>query len=239
MHKGYFDGACSPNPGELGLGACINDNNGKEVASFHCYRKFGTHNESEYLSLILLLSRAVKLGIKELECYGDSNLIINHVTGKFKPGQKFLPYLGKIKELTQHFSFVSFTWIPREQNKRADELSKLGLDSKSEAITANGFHTSAQRPNQVSKAKVKQVEQPSKTVVNKRNTGFRVNHLGDGRLLIEHGHNSSVVDLLKHTCSCESYRNNKDCSHINAVTKILPIFRIKKTAEQVIFEKSV
>ena len=55
MHTGYFDGATNPNPGELGLGACIVDHKGDEVIATSSYRPYGTNNEAEYLSLILLL----------------------------------------------------------------------------------------------------------------------------------------------------------------------------------------
>ena len=89
MHTGYFDGATNPNPGELGLGACIVDHKGDEVIATSSYRPYGTNNEAEYLSLILLLKMAKKAGIKELECYGDSKLIINQVN-KFVAQRNFI-----------------------------------------------------------------------------------------------------------------------------------------------------
>jgi ribonuclease HI len=128
MHIGYFDGATGGgNPGKLGLGACIYNSDGEEIDKAASFRPYGTNNDSEYMSLVLLLTRAVKLGITEIKVFGDSKLIINQVTGKFTASEKFLPFLNAIRELRQNFDSIEFEWIRREKNNRADELSKKGL----------------------------------------------------------------------------------------------------------------
>ena len=40
-----------------------------------------TNNEAEYTGLIIGLQKAIEQGIQELEVYGDSNLVVNQVSG--------------------------------------------------------------------------------------------------------------------------------------------------------------
>lgn len=43
-----------------------------------------TNNEAEYEALIAALSLALSLYVKKIRIYGDSQLIINQVTGEYK-----------------------------------------------------------------------------------------------------------------------------------------------------------
>ena len=287
MHKGYFDGATvNSNPGKLGLGACIFDEEGNEIDAACCFREHGTNNESEYLSLILLMTRAKTLGIKDIDFFGDSKLIVNQVTGAFKASEKFKPYLDEIEKLKLHFERISFTWIKRELNKRADELSKLGTKKEDEywarkkarkgssseaskvkeeqlALIGNANTKMVENDNEVAqvtqeaqpiendnsevpetKSELVKESQPKKQVQQVEEASpalpeFKVNSIGQGRLLIQRGHKSAVIDLVRRTCSCDSFRRDKRCSHIEAVEKILPIMGGKKTAKQASFSKSL
>lgn len=79
----YFDGCSKGNPGLAGAGGIIYKNN-KEILT---YSKFlgdnKTNNESEYSSLLIGIEEAIKLNIKSLYVYGDSQLVINQILGKY------------------------------------------------------------------------------------------------------------------------------------------------------------
>jgi ribonuclease HI len=246
MYKGYFDGACNPNPGAIGLGACIFDDSGAEIDSACTFREYGTNNESEYMSLILLMNRAIKKDIVDMDCYGDSKLIINQVTGKFKSSDKFKLYLTEINKLKNSFNNITFTWIKREENTRADELSKLGLNRKEEYLKFKASKAESyvqKKPLGFTKDSTKEAPAPIKKEgiaqpldkpeqQSPVNVNFKVENIGQGRLLIKQGTLSAVVDLISQRCSCNKYRKDKVCNHVTAVKKLMSFVAKKTTVKQ-------
>lgn len=64
-----------------------------------------------------------------LGVYGDSQLVVRQVTGMYRVKKEHLiPYVKKahefIKAIQAKGVTIAVDWVPREQNKRADELSK-------------------------------------------------------------------------------------------------------------------
>tara|TARA_Y100000296_G_scaffold19024_2_gene22732 strand:- start:15465 stop:16187 length:723 start_codon:yes stop_codon:yes gene_type:complete len=228
MHTGYFDGATNPNPGELGLGACIVDHKGDEVIATSSYRPYGTNNEAEYLSLILLLKMAKKAGIKELECYGDSKLIINQVNGAFNVSEKFRPYHSEVLSLSSCFDSISFNWVKRDLNTRADALSKAGLSLKRCKNTSGPGNT------QRSKSETCIANNPGMPIddASTSNTGFlgiqprntgKVKVIPNGRsglVIVENG-NSYSLNLSTMQCTCCAFTTEKTCLHTVEAKKIL------------------
>ena len=70
------------------------------------------------------------LEIKDISIYGDSKVIIDDMSGK---SELFLHeaqgWIDKVKYLISKFASVSWNHIFRENNSRADKLSKKGLIS--------------------------------------------------------------------------------------------------------------
>ena len=65
-----------------------------------------------------------------LEIFLDSKLVVEQVNGNFKVKSNNLkPLRDKILEDIEMLEFVSINHIYRENNKRADELANLALDS--------------------------------------------------------------------------------------------------------------
>jgi len=64
----------------------------------------------------------------EIEIKSDSKLLIKQMQGKWgiKAGLYFDDAV-KAKLMINDFLNIKFTWIPREQNLRADGLSRLAL----------------------------------------------------------------------------------------------------------------
>ncbi len=128
----YFDGACRGNPSDiLGLGAILKDSNNNIIESkFDTNNNGGSNNEAEYLSLILGLQLAIKNEIKVLNVKGDSQLIINQVTGKYQvKAENLIPLYNKVMDLCKSFYTLEFKHIKRELNKEADKLANIALDT--------------------------------------------------------------------------------------------------------------
>jgi ribonuclease HI len=122
----YFDGCSKGNPGQSGAGAKIGD------ISLCEYIGIATNNVAEYKGLILGLKYCVEhiKDIKLLKIKGDSMLIINHMTGKYKvKSPHLLPLYNEAKELIKMIDnhCIEFMYIPREKNKDADYLANLAL----------------------------------------------------------------------------------------------------------------
>lgn len=130
MHKLYFDGASRCNPGLAGYGGVIY-NDTEEVLTY--YDKFNnpkTNNYAEYYAVYVGLSKAIELGIKELEVYGDSNLVVQQLNKKWKvKSDNLREIFNKCCNLIEKFDSITFQHVLRKYNKRADELANKGIDS--------------------------------------------------------------------------------------------------------------
>ncbi|GKC26693.1 reverse transcriptase domain-containing protein [Tanacetum coccineum] len=120
----FTDGASSFDDSRAGL--MLVNPKGKEY-TYACRFKFKTtNNEAEYEALLAGLHIATKMKIQELAIFVDSQLVANQVKGLFKARQPVIKqYLGKTKEILQGFSSYSLEHIKRDQNKKANALSKL------------------------------------------------------------------------------------------------------------------
>lgn len=129
----YFDGSCEPNPGIMGIGVHIVDSKGKKITNISQERGAGTNNAAEYLALIEGLSWLVgkNYQFKKILVCGDSKLILNQITGKWKTKRSHLQrYLSVAQGLVRGFKDIEFQWIPRKQNNVADSLSTSSLRPK-------------------------------------------------------------------------------------------------------------
>jgi ribonuclease HI len=79
----YFDGCSKGNPGPSGSGAIIKHQN-QELWSGCEYVGNTTNNVAEYKGLILGLKYLTLYTYKHLKIKGDSMLVINQMTGKYK-----------------------------------------------------------------------------------------------------------------------------------------------------------
>ncbi len=126
--EGFFDGASRGNPGKAGAGALMINDEGKVVWETSRFLGEKTNNEAEYMALILLLKAAKEHGVRSLRVLGDSKLVVSQVSRQWKINLPHLRLLAQQAwELTDGMD-ISYHWIPREQNKRADILSNEGID---------------------------------------------------------------------------------------------------------------
>lgn len=126
--KIFTDGGARNNPGPAGIGIVFKDGNGNTIERHKKYIGEKTNNQAEYEALIAALEKASGKAEK-LECYLDSQLVVNQATGAYKvKNAEIRELLFKVKNLEQDFSEVHYFHIPREQNKEADKLVNEALD---------------------------------------------------------------------------------------------------------------
>ena len=124
-----FDGCSKGNPGKSGAGAVIYNFENEIWGKSIFVGNKNTNNEAEYNGLIIGLTEAKNMGIKNLHVEGDSLLVIKQMQGEYKvKSNKLLDLHKQAKELANSFETITFNHIYRNNNKRADELSNLGIE---------------------------------------------------------------------------------------------------------------
>jgi ribonuclease HI len=125
----YADGACRGNPGPMTIGASIQDDQGKELATVSALIGQGTNNIAEYRAAIEGLKKAGELGATEIELRMDSQLIVEQINGRYKVKNAVLKVShADVLELLQALDWHAVAHIPRQENGRADELANLAYD---------------------------------------------------------------------------------------------------------------
>lgn len=123
----YSDGASKGNPGRASIGAVL-ILDGKEVAQVSKSIGIATNNIAEYTALLEALKLAGQMGFTRIHVKADSELMIRQLNGIYKVKNPDIKVLfDQIVLLKMNFSTISFTHVPREQNKRADFLANLAL----------------------------------------------------------------------------------------------------------------
>lgn len=132
MLKLFFDGAVQPfNPGGHGGYGLYVEQDGQPVYSGAAYMgRWPTlsNNCAEYAGCIAALRFLIKNQIHEATVYGDANIVINQMAGRWgvKEGA-YAPYAQEALTLRLKLPQVTYIWIPREQNTIADGLSKQSV----------------------------------------------------------------------------------------------------------------
>ncbi|MBI4032340.1 ribonuclease HI family protein [Candidatus Berkelbacteria bacterium] len=132
----YTDGGARGNPGPAGAGVVVQDGAGNTLAELAKPLGQMTNNQAEYWGLIFALEQVRELATVQglsapsVTCYLDSELIVQQMNGLYKIKNEGLkPLYGRVRELVMTLGgTVTFSHIPRRQNKRADELSNDAMD---------------------------------------------------------------------------------------------------------------
>lgn len=132
----YVDGACEPiNPGGTGgWGFTIRDHTGvllKEGYGRITASPEMTNNFTEYVAAGMAVMAYQELGrAGPLLIRGDSRLVILQMQGQWQVREgSYVKVHFRVKGLVSRCAFkVQWEWVPREQNQRADVLSRLALE---------------------------------------------------------------------------------------------------------------
>lgn len=127
----YTDGASRGNPGDAGAGIVVLDDRGREMIAQGKYLGTCTNNVAEYQALLLGLTEASRIGDGTIDIFLDSQLIVRQIQGVYRVKSSDLqPLFAQVKELLSSFADFTVSHIPREQNKRADQLANQGIDNR-------------------------------------------------------------------------------------------------------------
>lgn len=129
----FTDGASRGNPGLASYGFVVYLGK-KLLYEEGKYIGVTTNNVAEYTSVLEALEyikRKYKDRPLEIEFFADSKLVVEQLSGRYKIKSMHLKVLiDQILKLGQELGKISFTHVPREQNKEADRLANLALDSR-------------------------------------------------------------------------------------------------------------
>ncbi|KAL6350614.1 hypothetical protein AAG906_022324 [Vitis piasezkii] len=76
------------------------------------------NNIVEYEACILGLETALELGIRQMEVFGDSNLVLRQIQGEWKTKDvKLRPYHAYLELLVGRFDDLRYTHLPRAHNQ--------------------------------------------------------------------------------------------------------------------------
>ena len=124
----FVDGAADLHTETAGIGGVFY-RNGEELYSFSEFIGSKTNNEAEYEALIRGIKEAHNLNLLSINIFADSQLVVRQITGEYKVKnermkllhQQALKLLGKL----EHWNIEH---VLRDKNKRADALSKSGME---------------------------------------------------------------------------------------------------------------
>ncbi|HXS14561.1 MAG TPA: ribonuclease HI family protein [Candidatus Saccharimonadales bacterium] len=133
----FTDGGSRGNPGPAAYGVYIAEGE-TQLASFGKYIGTNTNNVAEYMAVVeaynWLLSHRESLGNSSgISFFMDSQLICNQLNGLYKvkhPNMQSLYFSVRKKEQELGLK-VTYTHVPREQNKKADAMVNRALDNLS------------------------------------------------------------------------------------------------------------
>jgi ribonuclease HI len=137
--RAWFDGSAHPNPGHCGIGALLLGPEGERIAISQAVG-YGNSSEAEYFALIAVLEAARDAGARGLTLYGDSQVVINDVSGDDASAAPSLSALrATARALIDLLGGPALRWIPRHKNAEADALSQ-------QAVAATASQASSQHP---------------------------------------------------------------------------------------------
>jgi probable phosphoglycerate mutase len=125
------DGASRGNPGHASYGAVIlNANTGDVVAERAAVLGHATNNVAEYSGLIAGLEVIASLDPQAIvEVRMDSKLVVEQMSGRWQIKSPDMRTLAMRAREILPFQNVTYTWIPRNDNKAADALANEALDT--------------------------------------------------------------------------------------------------------------
>ena len=147
----HIDGAARGNPGPASYGVEIRGPAGEAVAELKKYFGRATNNVAEYYALIATLDYAGAHGISALRVRSDSELLVKQMKGSYKVKSADLrPLFERARKMAQGLAHFTIEHVPREQNRRADQLANEALDE-----TAGGSAIAQQRVGQNARMEVR------------------------------------------------------------------------------------
>lgn len=132
--KVFTDGGARGNPGPAAIGVSILDENNNIISETEKYIGHTTNNFAEYSALIEALNILQDFNVYRVVFYTDSSLVYNQVKGIWKIKSPELKLLNEeAKKMLGKLPDYNFVLVPREKNKRADQLVNKALDRQKQS----------------------------------------------------------------------------------------------------------
>lgn len=123
----FVDGASQQQNKKAGIGGVIYLDD-SEIENFSEFIGEGTNNEAEYKAMIKGLELLNKFQPEKIYVFADSELVVRQINGQYKVKNSRMQKLyGEVMRLLQQFDHWNVEHVPREQNTRADQLSKQAV----------------------------------------------------------------------------------------------------------------
>lgn len=131
----FTDGGSRGNPGPSALGAYIENDKGIVLNEISQYLGVTTNNIAEYSAIVAALNWIVENksqmpNLSKISFYMDSQLASSQLNGLYRiknPNLRVLLFEARQKEAEIGLP-ITYSHVPREQNKKADALVNLALD---------------------------------------------------------------------------------------------------------------
>lgn len=126
------DGGSRGNPGQAGSGTLVIDPvTGEVLAEIGLYVGIASNNVAEYKAMIAGVTKALKLDPDAvIHVRMDSKLVVEQMSGRWKIKHPDMADLAAEARGILSGTPVSFEWIPRAENSRADRLANEAMDKR-------------------------------------------------------------------------------------------------------------
>jgi probable phosphoglycerate mutase len=130
------DGGSRGNPGPSGSGAIVIDgHSGQILVEIAAFGGVATNNVAEYRALVAALQECSKIDSSaELLVRMDSKLVIEQMAGNWKIKHPDMQLLAIEAQKLVVGKPVTWQWIPRDENSRADALANIAMDSEQSIV---------------------------------------------------------------------------------------------------------
>ncbi|KAL0458670.1 UNVERIFIED_CONTAM: Ribonuclease HI [Sesamum latifolium] len=109
-----------------GAGIVITSLEGEDLEFAIKFDFKASNNEAEYEVLVAGMKMAHEVGARHLLAYSDSQLVVKQIEGVYEAMEKsMVQHLQQIAELRTSFESFQIIQIPREENAKADCVSRL------------------------------------------------------------------------------------------------------------------
>ena len=106
-----------------------------------------SNNVAKYNALLIGLQLAHEMGVRYLEAYGDSKLIVNQVKGEYEVRHEDLvPYYHAVIKMANSFGGIYLDHVSWFQNIKADILAALAATLALPIDTTYHFTVATRRP---------------------------------------------------------------------------------------------
>lgn len=130
------DGGSRGNPGPAGSGAVLIDSEtGSVLAEIAMFIGVATNNVAEYRAVLAAVDVANEIVPEaELLVRMDSKLVVEQMSGRWKVKNEGMQDLFQSMQKSIGSRKITFEWIPREQNGKADALANEAMDAEKSVV---------------------------------------------------------------------------------------------------------